>query len=42
MLDVKNDGFVGHNDSCRLDDSSLESREKKSSVRECTVCVGLV
>ena len=29
-----------HKDSCGLDDSSLEPREKKSRVRECDVCVG--
>ena len=40
--DVKNDCFVRHNDSSGLDDSSLGPNEKKSRVRECDVCVGLV
>ena len=30
--DVKNDCFVRHNDSCGLDDSSIEPNEKKSGV----------
>ena len=42
VLDVKNDCFVRHNDSCGLEDSSLKPSEKKSRVRECDVCVGLV